>query len=95
MIAILDYGVGNLFSLRSSLPTPHMIEALKQMNPASVAVCSPLVKPGNLKFDLDINYAVMEIPNDFIVGYGLDYYQEVRNLLDIYTILEEYLVKHF
>ena len=29
------------------------------------------MKPGNVKVDLDINYAVMEIPNDFIVGYGL------------------------
>ncbi|MGG6548468.1 UNVERIFIED_CONTAM: hypoxanthine phosphoribosyltransferase, partial [Prevotella sp. 15_C9] len=52
-------------------------------------ICSLLVKPGNLKVDLDINYAVMEIPNDFIVGYGLDYDQEGRNLRDIYTIVEE------
>lgn len=47
------------------------------------------MKPGNLKVDLDINYAVMEIPNDFIVGYGLDYDQEGRNLRDIYTIVEK------
>ncbi|CUP05915.1 hypoxanthine phosphoribosyltransferase [Segatella copri] len=42
-----------------------------------------------MKVDLDINYAVMEIPNDFIVGYGLDYDQEGRNLRDIYTIVEK------
>ena len=46
------------------------------------------MKPGNLKVHLDINYAVIEIPNDFIVGYGLDYDQEGRNLRDIYTIVE-------
>ena len=69
--------------------TTPQAEALKKMNPASVEVCSLLVKPGNLKVDLDINYAVMEIPNDFIVGYGLDYDQEGRNLRDIYTIVEE------
>ena len=66
----------------------HMIDELKKKNPASIEVCSLLVKPGNLKVDLDINYAVMEIPNDFIVGYGLDYDQEGRNLRDIYTIVE-------
>ena len=73
----------------SGFTMSHMIEDLKKMNPASVEVCSLLVKPGNLKVDLDINYAVMEIPNDFIVGYGLDYDQEGRNLRDIYTIVEE------
>lgn len=67
----------------------HMIEDLKKKNPASIEICSLLVKPGNLKVDLDIKYAVMEIPNDFIVGYGLDYDQEGRNLRDIYTIVEE------
>ena len=73
----------------SGFTIPEMNEDLKKMNPASVEVCSLLVKPGNLKVDLDINYAVMEIPNDFIVGYGLDYDQEGRNLRDIYTIVEE------
>ena len=73
----------------SGFTMAHMIEDLKKMTPASVEVCSLLVKPGNLKVDLDINYAVMEIPNDFIVGYGLDYDQEGRNLRDIYTIVEE------
>ena len=67
----------------------HMIENLKQKHPASIEICSLLVKPGNLKVDLDIKYTVMEIPNDFIVGYGLDYDQEGRNLRDIYTIVEE------
>ena len=62
---------------------------MKNINPASVEVCSLLVKPGNLKVDLDIKYAVMKIPNDFIVGYGLDYDQKGKNLRDIYTIVEE------
>lgn len=66
-----------------------MLEDLKKQHPASTEICSLLVKPGNLKVDLDIKYTVMEIPNDFIVGYGLDYDQEGRNLRDIYTIVEE------
>ena len=73
----------------SGFTMAHMIEDLKKKNPASIEICSLLVKPGNLKVDLDINYTVMEIPNDFIVGYGLDYDQEGRNLRDIYTIVEE------
>ena len=72
----------------SGFTMKHMIEDLKQKNPATIEICSLLVKPGNLKVDLDIKYAVMEIPNDFIVGYGLDYDQEGRNLRDIYTIVE-------
>ena len=78
----------------SGFTMAHMIEDLKKKNPASIEICSLLVKPGNLKVDLDINYAVMEIPNDFIVGYGLDYDQEGRNLRDIYTIVEDEGVKH-
>ena len=73
----------------SGFTMAHMIDELKKKNPASIEICSLLVKPGNLKVDLDINYTVMEIPNDFIVGYGLDYDQEGRNLRDIYTIVEE------
>ena len=72
----------------SGFTMQHMIEDLKKKNPASIEICSLLVKPGNLKVKLDINYAVMEIPNDFIVGYGLDYDQEGRNLRDIYTVVE-------
>ena len=72
----------------SGFTMQHMIEELKKQEPASIEICSLLVKPGNLKVDLKINYVVMEIPNDFIVGYGLDYDQEGRNLRDIYTIVE-------
>ena len=72
----------------SGFTMQHMIEELEKQEPASIEICSLLVKPGNLKVDLKINYAVMEIPNDFIVGYGLDYDQEGRNLRDIYTIVE-------
>ena len=73
----------------SGFTMAHMIEDLKKKNPASIEICSLLVKPGNLKVDLDINYTVMEIPNDFIVGYGLDYDQQGRQLRDIYTVCDD------
>ena len=65
-----------------------MLEQLGTRNPESLHICTMLVKPGKLQVPLDIEYAAMEIPNDFIVGYGLDYDQQGRNLRDIYTIVE-------
>ncbi len=65
-----------------------MIESLGTRNPKSIHICSLLVKPERLQVPLNIDYAVMEIPNDFILGYGLDYDQQGRNLRDIYTIVE-------
>lgn len=72
----------------SGLTMQHMIEMLSRYNPHSVSICSLLVKPGNLKVDLDIPYKCFEIPNDFILGYGLDYDGFGRNTRDIYTVVE-------
>lgn len=66
----------------------NMIENLNTRNPASIHICALLVKPEKLEVPLNIDYAALEIPNDFIVGYGLDYNQQGRNLRDIYTIVE-------
>ncbi len=65
-----------------------MIETLSTHNPASIHVCSLFVKPERLVVDVDVEYAAFSIPNDFIVGYGLDYDQQGRNLKEIYTIIE-------
>ena len=66
-----------------------MMDTLGTRNPASLHICTLLLKPDKLKIPLNIEYAAMEIPNDFIVGYGLDYDQEGRNLRDMYTLVEE------
>ena len=47
-----------------------------------------MVKPDKLKVDLNIEYVAMNIPNDFIVGYGLDYDGFGRNYPDIYTVVD-------
>lgn len=65
-----------------------MLEQLGTRDPESLHICTLLVKPGKLQVPLNIEYVAMEIPNDFIVGYGLDYDQQGRNLRDIYTIVE-------
>ena len=66
-----------------------MIETLGTRHPESIHICSLLVKPDKLQVPLDIEYAAIEIPNDFIVGYGLDYDQQGRQLRDIYTIVDK------
>ena len=63
-----------------------MIESLGTRNPASVEICTLLFKPERLKEELDIRYVAFEIPNDFIIGYGLDYDQQARGLRDIYVL---------
>lgn len=66
-----------------------MIETLGTRHPESIHICSLLVKPDKLQVPLNIEYVAIEIPNDFIVGYGLDYDQQGRQLRDIYTIVDK------
>lgn len=73
----------------SGLTMAHMIETLEKHNPASISVCALLVKPDALKVEVPIHYRCMDIPNDFIVGYGLDYDGFGRNTRDIYTLCAE------
>ncbi len=75
--------------VESGLTMKRMMESLGTRNPASIHICTLLLKPEKLTVDLDVEYVAMEIPNDFIVGYGLDYDQQGRNLREIYTLVEE------
>lgn len=65
-----------------------ILGSLSDKNAASVAVCALLCKPDKLKVDINLKYLAMNIPNGFIVGYGLDYDGFGRNLRDIYKILK-------
>ena len=75
--------------VESGLTIKRMIDSLGTRNPKSIHICTLLLKPEKLTVNLNIEYVAMEIPNDFIVGYGLDYNQQGRNLRDIYTLVEE------
>ena len=59
---------------------------LKENKAAESKICTLLLKPDAYKKDIKIDYVAMEIPNDFIVGFGLDYDELGRNLKDIYTL---------
>ena len=74
--------------VESGLTMKRMIDTLGTRNPESVHICTLLLKPEKLEVDLNVEYAAMEIPNDFIVGYGLDYNQQGPNLREIYTLVE-------
>ena len=62
---------------------------LKDAGAADIKICTLMFKPASYKKDVKIGYPVFNIPDDFIVGYGLDYNQLGRQYKDIYVIDEE------
>jgi hypoxanthine phosphoribosyltransferase len=66
----------------------NILAQVNGMNPKEVKVATLLFKPDACKVDVQLDYVGLEIPNDFIVGYGLDYKGYGRNLRDIYTVID-------
>jgi hypoxanthine phosphoribosyltransferase len=64
----------------SGLTLQYLMRNLGSRNPRSLAVCALLTKPERRKVDLPTRYVGFEIPNRFVVGYGLDYLERHRNL---------------
>lgn len=58
----------------------HLVKLLGQRQPASMELCTLLDKPERRVVDVPVKYIGFEIPDEFVVGYGLDYDQELRNL---------------
>ncbi|UFS59068.1 hypoxanthine phosphoribosyltransferase [Subtercola endophyticus] len=67
----------------SGLTLSWLLANLRSRGPASVEVCALLRKPDAVKIELDVRYVGFDIPNEFVVGYGLDYAEKYRNLKDI------------
>ncbi|MEM7101555.1 MAG: hypoxanthine phosphoribosyltransferase [Bacteroidota bacterium] len=67
----------------------HFLKTLEAFKPASVAIMTLLWKKEAMKHELPIDYVGFEIPNKFVVGYGLDYDQIGRNWKDIYHLAED------
>jgi hypoxanthine phosphoribosyltransferase len=63
-----------------------LLSELNKFHPACVKVATLLFKPDALKFPVDLHYVGFEVPNDFFVGFGLDYNGLGRNLNDIYVL---------
>ncbi|HEY8465941.1 MAG TPA: phosphoribosyltransferase family protein, partial [Solirubrobacterales bacterium] len=64
----------------SGLTLHYLMRNLRARNPRSLEVCALLTKPERRRVDLPIRYVGFEIPNRFVIGYGLDYAQRYRNL---------------
>ena len=58
----------------------HLVKLLSQRDPASLQLCTLLDKPDRRVVEVDVKYTGFEIPDEFVVGYGLDYAQKHRNL---------------
>ncbi|MFN8126177.1 MAG: hypoxanthine phosphoribosyltransferase [Candidatus Nanopelagicales bacterium] len=70
----------------SGLTLSWLLRTLSARNPASLEVCALLRKRDALQVDVDIKYVGFDIPNAFVVGYGLDHAQQYRNLSVIATL---------
>jgi hypoxanthine phosphoribosyltransferase len=71
----------------SGITIDNILEQLKPLEPKEVRIATLLLKPDALKKVVQLDYVGLEIPNDFIVGYGLDYDGYGRNLIDIYSVI--------
>lgn len=67
----------------SGLTLRHLRQLLGTRNPASIAICTAFDKPERRKVDVQVEYVGMQIPDEFIVGYGLDFDGKFRNLPDV------------
>jgi len=73
----------------SGLTLSYLVRNLGARNPATLEVCALLVKEGRIETDVDVRYVGFEIPNRFVVGYGLDFAERYRNLPHVAVLNQE------
>ncbi len=79
--------------LDSGITLSRIVDMLKVRKPASIKVCALLNKPDRRQIELDLDYCGFVIPNEFVIGYGLDYDEKYRNLPDICVLKPEVYTK--
>ncbi len=67
----------------TGLTLNHLVELLKTRGPLSVKICAALDKPSRRKVDVQVDYKGIEIPDEFVIGYGLDYAGKYRNIPEV------------
>jgi hypoxanthine phosphoribosyltransferase len=75
----------------SGLTLSYLIRNLESREPATLEVCALLTKPSRREIDVPVRYVGFEIPNKFVVGYGLDFAERYRNLPYV-GVLDEHLL---
>lgn len=79
----------------TGLTLRHLKDLFNTRGPKSVKICTAFDKPSRRKVEIEVEYNGIEVPDKFIVGYGLDYAGRYRNLPDVCTLREEvYAKKH-
>jgi hypoxanthine phosphoribosyltransferase len=71
----------------TGLTLSHLKELFRTRSPKSIKVCTILDKPSKRLIKLPVEYPGIEIPDKFVVGYGLDYAEKYRNLPEVYELL--------
>jgi hypoxanthine phosphoribosyltransferase len=77
----------------TGLTLSYLLRSLLARKPASLEICALLSKPSRRRVDLDVKYLGFEVPDEFVVGYGLDYAGAYRNLPDICILKPEVFAK--
>ena len=77
----------------TGLTLSYLLRSLLARKPASLEICALLSKPSRRRVDLDVKYLGFEVPDEFVVGYGLDFAGAYRNLPDICVLKPEVFAK--
>jgi hypoxanthine phosphoribosyltransferase len=77
----------------TGLSIRYILRTLRTREPASLQVCTLFDKPRTRLFDLDISYTGFVLPDAFVVGYGLDYDEQYRNLPFVGVLKEEVITR--
>lgn len=84
----------NVILVEDIIDSGHTLSYLKKVllarNPKSLKICSLLDKPSRREVEIEVDYIGFEVPNEFVVGYGLDYNERYRNLPEV-CVLKEYV----
>ncbi len=78
----------------SGLTLSYLVRTLTARKPASVDVCALLTKPERREVDVPVRYVGFEIPNEFVIGYGLDYAERYRNLPHVAVLHPDLIPPH-
>ena len=70
----------------SGLTLSWLVQNLRSRGAADVEICTMLRKPEAVKVDIDVKYVGFDVPNEFVIGYGLDYAEKYRNVPFVATL---------